>query len=93
MLRFSCFLVATTLACWPDPLLADTLCIQIVDHANQPVSGVAVTLASWTSYTDAQGRVCFNDVPAATYQVSLRYNDAWGVCNVITSRDNFCEAP
>jgi hypothetical protein len=71
---------------WSAAALADTPCLDVQDGQGRKLPGVSATLANWTRYTDASGRVCFQNVPPGRYQVMLRAGPVTGSCNVVSNQ-------
>lgn len=71
---------------WPSAAQADSPCLDVHDGQGRKLPGVSATLGNWTRYTDATGRVCFQNVPPGRYQVMLRAGQTTGACNVTSNQ-------
>jgi hypothetical protein len=71
---------------WSSAAQADSPCLEVQDGQGRKLAGASATLANWTRYTDASGRVCFSNVPSGRYQVLLRLGQVTGPCNVVSSQ-------
>ncbi len=86
MTRWIAAALLTATIGWSSAALADTPCLDVQDGQGRKLPGVSATLANWTRYTDASGRVCFQNVPPGRYQVMLRAGQLTGACNVASNQ-------
>ena len=86
MTRWTAAAIVTVALAWASAVRADAPCLDVQDGQGRKLSGVSATLANWTRFTDASGRVCFQNVPPGRYQVMLRAGQTTGACNVASNQ-------